>query len=77
MSKPVIAYVAGQYAPKGKRMGHAGAIVQGGRGDAKSKIDAFKRAGVAVAENPMDIPQLVKDFLYYRAADFQTALIKA
>jgi len=61
MSKPVIAYVAGRYAPAGKRMGHAGAIVQGGKGDAQSKLNAFKRAGATVAENPMDIPQLVKE----------------
>ncbi|MFQ6042283.1 MAG: succinate--CoA ligase subunit alpha, partial [Candidatus Poribacteria bacterium] len=63
MSKPVVAYVAGGNAPAGKRMGHAGAIVQGGKGDAQSKLDAFKRVGAAVAENPMDIPQLVREVL--------------
>ena len=60
MSKPVVAYVAGMNAPAGKRMGHAGAIVQGGKGDAQSKLNAFKFAGVSVAENPMDIPQIVR-----------------
>ena len=63
MSKPVVAYVAGMNAPAGKRMGHAGAIVQGGKGDAQSKLNAFENAGVTVAENPMDIPQLVRDVL--------------
>jgi len=65
MSKPVVAYVAGMNAPAGKRMGHAGAIVQGGKGDAQSKLNAFDNAGVTVAENPMDIPQLVIDVLTY------------
>jgi len=63
MSKPVVAYVAGMNAPAGKQMGHAGAIVQGGKGDAQSKLNAFENAGVTVAENPMDIPQLVRDVL--------------
>jgi succinyl-CoA synthetase alpha subunit len=63
MSKPVVAYVAGRHAPVGKRMGHAGAIVQSGKGDAQSKLDAFKRAGAEVAENPMLLPQLVQDIL--------------
>ncbi|MDP6380817.1 MAG: succinate--CoA ligase subunit alpha, partial [Phycisphaerae bacterium] len=63
MSKPVVAYVAGKSVPEGKRMGHAGAIVQGGMGSADSKIDVFKDAGVAVAEIPMDIPRLVEALL--------------
>lgn len=57
--KPVVAYVAGRTAPSEKRMGHAGAIVMGNVGTAKSKIDAFKEAGVPVAEKPSDIPGLL------------------
>jgi succinyl-CoA synthetase alpha subunit len=64
MSKPVVAYVAGRQAPAGKRMGHAGAIVQSGKGDAQSKLAAFKHGGAKVAENPMHVPQLVKESLH-------------
>ncbi len=57
--KPVIAYIAGRSAPPEKRMGHAGAIVTGNVGTAKSKIDAFTTAGVPVAEKPSDIARLL------------------
>jgi len=57
--KPVVAYIAGRLAPPGKRMGHAGAIIMGSSGTAKSKIDAFARVGVPVAEKPSDIPKLL------------------
>lgn len=59
-SKPVVAFVAGRSAPPGKRMGHAGAIVMGRAGTAESKIEAFKEAGVAVAEKPGDVPELLE-----------------
>ena len=57
--KPVVAYIAGRLAPPEKRMGHAGAIVMGDVGTAKSKIDAFATAGVRVAEKPSDIAKLL------------------
>ncbi|MHB8807959.1 MAG: succinate--CoA ligase subunit alpha [Anaerolineaceae bacterium] len=59
MTKPVIAYIAGITAPKGKRMGHAGAIIEGRAGSALQKIELFRKAGVKVAEYPEDIPALL------------------
>lgn len=60
MSKPVVAFVAGQTAPPGKRMGHAGAIIEGGAGTAADKIAAFKRVGVPVARFPGEVAELVE-----------------
>lgn len=58
-AKPVVAYIAGRTAPREKRMGHAGAIIQGEFGTAESKATALRKAGVAVAERPSEIPGLV------------------
>jgi len=60
MKKPVIAYVAGRVAPLGERMGHAGAIILGERGTAKSKIDILREAGVEIANKPPDIAKITK-----------------
>ena len=57
--KPIVAYVAGRFAPSGKRMGHAGAIIMGRQGTAQSKIEALKNAGVKVAETPRDVTALL------------------
>jgi succinyl-CoA synthetase alpha subunit len=65
--KPVVAYIAGRFAPPGKRMGHAGAIIMGSAGTAESKIKAFNAAGVAVADKPSDVARLLKDMdIYWR-----------
>ena len=59
MTKPVVAFVAGQTAPPGKRMGHAGAIIEGGTGTAEEKIEQFKKAGVPVARFPGEVAELI------------------
>jgi len=61
MTKPVAAFIAGRTAPPGKRMGHAGAIIQGGAGTAAEKIAALEEVGVKVARYPGEIPDLVRE----------------
>ncbi len=63
VTKPVVAFIAGQSAPPGKRMGHAGAIISSGSGTAEEKIKAFEQVGVKVAKIPSEIPDLLKQVM--------------
>lgn len=60
MRKPVVGFISGRTAPPGKRMGHAGAIISGGKGSPQSKVAALTDAGVPIADTPSEIPDLVK-----------------
>jgi succinyl-CoA synthetase alpha subunit len=60
MTKPVVGFIAGQTAPPGRRMGHAGAIISGSAGTAAEKIEAFEKAGMGVARRPIDFVELLK-----------------
>ena len=59
MTKPVVGFIAGQTAPPGRRMGHAGAIISGSAGTAAEKLEAFQKAGMGIAKRPMDFVELV------------------
>jgi succinyl-CoA synthetase alpha subunit len=61
MSKPVVGFIAGQTAPPGRRMGHAGAIISGSAGTAAEKIEAFRAAGMGVAQRPIDVVRLLQE----------------
>ena len=63
MKKPIAAFIAGQTAPPGKRMGHAGAIISGGKGTAAEKIAALKEAGIAIAPTPAELGKTVANFV--------------
>lgn len=63
VSKPIVGFIAGRTAPPGKRMGHAGAIISGGKGTAREKMKAMKRAGIHVTENPSELGKTLEEIL--------------
>ena len=63
VSKPVVSLIVGRHAPEGERMGHAGAIIQHGRGFTAGKIEALRNAGVHVVDGPRDVPIMLKEVM--------------
>jgi succinyl-CoA synthetase alpha subunit len=63
VSKPVVGFICGQTAPPGRRMGHAGAIIAGGRGTAEEKMSAMREAGIHVVRSPADMGEMVSELL--------------
>jgi succinyl-CoA synthetase alpha subunit len=63
VQKPVVGFIAGQTAPPGRRMGHAGAIISGSAGTAAEKMDAFEKNGIAVMKKPSDVVELIRKVL--------------
>jgi succinyl-CoA synthetase alpha subunit len=66
VTKPVVGFIAGQTAPKGRRMGHAGAIISGSSGTAEEKLHAFEEAGIGIMRRPVDVVAAIRGKLTSR-----------